>query len=59
VARELGRAALISTICAPANFLAQYNRAAQHSNSTRHTALPLWPSAFMDSLGVIARVAPR
>jgi hypothetical protein len=59
VERELGRAALIGTICTPVDFLAQYNRAAQSSNSGRHTALPLWPSAFMDSLGAIARVAPR
>ena len=59
VERELGRGALISTICMPGDFLAQYNRAAQRSNTARHSALPLWPSALIDSLGAIARVSPR
>jgi hypothetical protein len=59
VERELGRPALIRTICSPVDFLAQYNRAAQRSNVTNRTALPLWPSTFMDALGAIGHPAPR
>ena len=55
VERELGRDALIGTLCRPVAFLAQYNRAAERSNSLRHTALPLWPASVIDTLSRIAR----
>jgi putative zinc-dependent peptidase DUF5700 len=58
VEREEGRDALIGTLCNPVDFLSQYNRAAQQSNSTKHTRLPLWPAPLIDTLSRIARPAP-
>lgn len=54
VERQFGRAALVGTLCRPADFLAQYNRAATSSNRSRHDQLPLWPKALIDSLSRIA-----
>jgi hypothetical protein len=59
VEREFGRAALISTLCKPVEFLMQYNRAAQRSNSARHTSLPIWPSSLIDTFGTIVHGAPH
>lgn len=55
VEREFGRPALVGTICTPVAFLSQYDRAATHFNATRHTTLPVWPSALIDTLTAVAR----
>jgi putative zinc-dependent peptidase DUF5700 len=57
VERESGRDALISTLCDPVSFLAQYNRAAQRSNSMKHTLLPVWPAPVLDTLSRMAHPA--
>lgn len=55
VERELGRDALIGTLCTPVAFLRQYDRAASRSNATQHTSLPLWPRSLLDSLATLTR----
>jgi len=50
VERMLGRRALIGSICDPAAFLAEYNRAATRSNRRRGTNLPLWPETVLRAL---------
>lgn len=55
VERERGRDALVSTLCKPVSFLAQYNQAAERSNASRGTSLPLWPAPLIDTL---SRISP-
>lgn len=55
VERELGRDALVSTLCKPVNFLAQYNQAAERSNASRRTSPPLWPAPLLEALSGISR----
>jgi hypothetical protein len=55
VERELGRDALIGTLCRPVAFLEQYNAAAARSDATRHASLPRWPQPLLDSLAHLTR----
>lgn len=57
VERELGRAALVRTTCAPVDFLAEYNRAAERSS--RRNGLPRWPAGLIDTLTAIAHPPGR
>lgn len=55
VEREMGRAAVIDVVCAPANLLQSYNRAAETINgrSRRTTVkLPLWSPEVLEAIGV-------
>ncbi len=56
VEREAGRNALIGTLCNPVGFLSQYNHAAQRSNLTKGTRLPLWPAPLIDTLSRMADI---
>ena len=49
IERELGRPALIATLCNPVEFLATYNEAARRANA-RGLALPLWDSTLLSRL---------
>jgi hypothetical protein len=51
VERELGREALVASICSPPHFLAAYNRAARRVNGRGGEQLPLWSPALFAAIG--------
>ena len=51
VERALGRAALVASLCDPARFLTDYNRAARE----RGAGLPLWSDSLLTLIGAPAR----
>jgi hypothetical protein len=50
VERELGRERLVESVCDPAMFLRDYNRAAQRGMSRGRARLPLWSDVFLGRL---------
>lgn len=50
VERELGRRRLVESLCDPAMFLRDYDRAARSQVARGHGPLPLWSEAFLKSL---------
>ncbi len=50
VERELGRKRLVESLCDPAMFLRDYNRAARQNAGARGSSLPLWSDRFLDRL---------
>lgn len=53
IERELGRPALIQSLCDPPEFMARYNDAARRANA-RGRALPTWDSALIARLKQLA-----
>ena len=51
--RELGRAALIETLCDPPAFMSRYNEAARRANA-RGRSLPLWDAVLITRLEHLA-----
>lgn len=52
IERELGRDALVASICSPPRMLAAYNRAARRINGRGREQLPLWSPALFQALGM-------
>jgi hypothetical protein len=50
VERELGRSRLIESLCDPAMFLRDYDRAARREMGARAASLPAWSRSFLDRL---------
>ena len=50
IERELGREALVSSICSPPQLLAAYNRAARRINQRGGESLPLWSAELFAAL---------
>jgi hypothetical protein len=53
VERELGRPALVATLCDPAGLMILYNRAAERANQ-HGAAMPTWPPALLTRLKAMA-----
>lgn len=52
VERELGRSAVVASVCSPGRLLVSYNRAAGGVNARRPDAdLPLWPADLLEAIG--------
>ena len=51
VERRLGRERLVASLCDPAVFLADYNRAAREVNRTAEKPLPLWSDDLLRRIG--------
>ncbi len=57
VERELGRPALIGSLCDPPRFISLYNEAVQRASS-RGVTLPAWNAALVDRLLELRRTSP-
>ncbi len=53
IERELGRPALVATLCDPTKFIARYNEAARRAKA-RGLVLPLWDPALLSRLEQLA-----
>ncbi|MEW5931429.1 MAG: DUF5700 domain-containing putative Zn-dependent protease [Gemmatimonadota bacterium] len=51
VERHLGRERVVASLCDPAMFLADYQRAAREENRTAAKPLPLWSDALLRGIG--------
>lgn len=56
IERELGRDALIGSLCEPTRFIALYNDAAQRANA-RGSGLPIWNRELVARLGALRAAA--
>jgi hypothetical protein len=52
IERELGRDALVGSLCEPTHFIALYNDAARRANA-RGATLPIWSAELVKRLGAL------
>lgn len=56
IERELGRDALVGSLCTPTQFLSRYNDAARRANA-RGAALPTWDARLVSRLEALWKAA--